>query len=303
LAEANAALATQTQAQPELPSPEQLATTVAELPVLWAAETTSDKDRKRLLRTLIADVTITPSAADATRLDVGVRFKSGASCQLAVTRRRNAIQLRSTDPAAIALATRIGSGLDNAGLAAALNQAGHRTGTGQPFDSVAAANLRHYHHIPYPGLLADGELTPRQLADRIGVSVGTIHYWINAGFLSARRGPANRWCIPFPPETEAACRHRATDSAHQHRDIDPQPQRDTELSVTDVAARLGVKPDVIYTWAQWGHIPSRRGHAGRLWITFTPAVEQTCLRRIASSYKLSDDLKTQAERRLKRTAL
>src|SRR5438477_11911269 len=32
---------------------------------------------------------------------VGVRWKSGASCQLAVTRRRNAIQLRSTDPAVI----------------------------------------------------------------------------------------------------------------------------------------------------------------------------------------------------------
>ena len=59
--------------------------------------------------------------------------------------RRNAIQLRSTDPAAIALARRVGPSLDNAALAAALNQAGHRTGTGQPFDGVAAANLRHYH--------------------------------------------------------------------------------------------------------------------------------------------------------------
>ena len=139
---------------------------------------------------------------------------NGAHCQLAVTRRRNAIQLRSTDPAVITLAQHIGPALDNAALAAALNQAGHRTGTGAPFDTVAAANLRHYHHIAYPGLLADGELTPRQIADRIGVSVGTIHYWINAGFLSARRGPANRWCIPFPPETESACRDRAAGSAH-----------------------------------------------------------------------------------------
>ena len=303
LAQASAALAAQSQAQPELPSPEQLAATVADLPVLWAAETTSDKDRKRLLHTLITDVTITPSQTDPTQLAVGLRFTSGASQQLAVTRRRNAIQLRATDPAAIDLARRVGPGLDNTGLATALNQAGHRTGTGQPFDGVAAGNLRHYHHIPYPGLLADGELTPRQVADRIGVSTGTVHYWINAGFLPARRGPANRWCIPFPPETEAACRDRAAGSAHQHRDINPQPRRDTELSVSDVAAHLGVKPDVIYSWAQWGHIPSRRSHAGRLWINFTPTVEQTCLRRIASSYKLPDDLKTQAAQRLERTAL
>jgi DNA invertase Pin-like site-specific DNA recombinase len=91
LAEANAGLAAQSQAQPELPSPEQLAATVADLPVLWAAETTSDKDRKRLLRTLLADVTITPSETDPTQLAVGLRWKSGASQQLAVTRRRNAI--------------------------------------------------------------------------------------------------------------------------------------------------------------------------------------------------------------------
>ena len=157
---------------------------MADLPQLWAAETTSDKDRKRLLRTLLADVTITPSETDPTQLAVGLRWKSGASCQLAVTRRRNAIQLRTTDPAAIALAQRIGPSLDNAALAAALNQAGHRTGTGQPFDGVAAANLRHYHHIPYPGLLTEGELTPRQVAERIGVSVG------NDPLLDQRRCPA-----------------------------------------------------------------------------------------------------------------
>jgi hypothetical protein len=74
LAEANAALATQSQAQPELPSPEQLAATVADLPALWAAETTSDKDRKRLLRTLLADVTITPSETDPTQLAMGLRW-------------------------------------------------------------------------------------------------------------------------------------------------------------------------------------------------------------------------------------
>src|SRR5439155_11940088 len=127
-------LAAQSQAQPEQPSPEQLAATVADLPVLWAAETTSDKDRKRLLRTLITDVTITPSQTDPTQLQVGLRWRSGAHAQIAVTRRRNAIQLRTTDPAAITLARHIGPSLDNAALAAALNQAGHRTGTGQPFD-------------------------------------------------------------------------------------------------------------------------------------------------------------------------
>ena len=303
LAEAEAALATQRSARPELPSPDQLAATVADLPALWSAPATSDKDRKRLLRTLLGDVTLTPSAENPSRLTAGLRWKSGATQQLLVTRRKNAIQLRATDPAAIELARRIGPGCDNNALATALNDAGHRTGTGQPFDGVAAANLRNYHHIPYPGLLEDGELTPRQVAGRTGVSAGTIHYWINAGYLPARRGPAGRWAIPFPPETEAACRDRAAGSAHQHRDTDPAPRREQELSIAGAARRLGVKPDVIYAWAQWGHVPARRGDAGRLWIDFTPAIERACLERIASSYKLPADIKTQAAQRLERNAV
>ena len=304
LADAEAALAAQRSAQPELPAPDQLAATVADLPALWAAPTTSDKDRKRLLRTLLADVTITPvGQRPGPGSWSGCAGNPGPASRSRSPGARTPIQLRATDPAAIELARRIGPGLDNNALAAALNDAGHRTGTGQPFDGVAAGNLRAYHHIPYPGLLDDGELTPRQVAELIGVSTGTIHYWINAGYLTARRGPAGRWCIPFPPEVEHACRDRAAGSAHQHRDTDPAPRREDELSIAEVARRLGVKPDVIYNWAQWGHLPARRGHAGRLWIQLTPAIEQACLQRIASSYKLPDDIKTQAAQRLERIAV
>jgi excisionase family DNA binding protein len=303
LADAEAAIAAQRSAQPELPAPGQLAGIVADLPALWADLATSDKDRKRLLRALLADVTITPDADDSTRILVGLRWKSGASQQVPATRRKNAIQLRSTDPAAIGLARKIGPQLDNAELAAALNDAGHRTGTGQPFDATAAGNLRNYHRIPYPGLLADGELTPRQVAGQVGVSTGSVHYWISSGYLAARRGPAGRWCIPFPPGVEQACRERAASSAHQHRDTDPGARRDGELSIAEAAARLGVKPDVVYNWAQQGHLPARRGDAGRLWIDFTPAAEHACLQRIASSYKLPGDIKAQAGQRLERTAV
>ncbi len=303
LAGAEAALAAQRSARPELPAPETLAATVADLPALWSDAATSDKDRKRLLRALLADVTITPDAADRTKILVGLRWKSGASEQVPVTRRKNAIQLRSTDAAVIELARKIAPQLDNNALARALNEAGHRTGTGQPFDATAAGNLRNYHRIPYPGLLEDGELTPRQVAELTGVSTGTVHYWISSGYLAARRGPAGRWCIPFPPDVEQACRERAASSAHQHRDTDPGARRDGELSIAEAAAQLGVKADVVYNWAQQGHLAARRGDAGRLWIDFTPAIEHACLQRITSSYKLPAEIKAQAEQRLERTTV
>jgi excisionase family DNA binding protein len=303
LADAEAALAAQRSARPELPAPETLAATVADLPALWSDAATSDKDRKRLLRALLADVTITPDAADRSKILVGLRWKSGASEQIPATRRKNAIQLRSTDAAVIELARKIAPRLDNNALAQALNEAGHRTGTGQPFDATAAGNLRNYHRIPYPGLLEDGELTPRQVAGQVGVSTGTVHYWISSGYLAARRGPAGRWCIPFPPDVEQACRERAASSAHQHRDTDPGTRRDGELTVAEAAAQLGIKADVVYNWAQQGHLPARRGDAGRLWITFTPAAEHACLQRITSSYKLPADIKAKAAQRLERIAV
>jgi DNA-binding transcriptional regulator YiaG len=270
---------------------------------LWAAPSTSDKDRKRLLRTLLGDVTITPQTSDPSLLNVGLRWKSGATQRLQTTRRRNAIQLRNTDPAAIALARRIGANLDNAALANALNAAGHTTGTGAPFTVDAAGNLRHYHHIPYPGLLHHGELTPRQIAEHIGVSTGTVHQWITIGLLPARRGPANRWCVPFPPEVEQACRDRAANSGQQHTDIDPCPRQADEYSIAEVAARLGVKHDVVYNWTQRRYLPSRRGLAGRVWIRFTPDVEAACLQRITNSYKLPAAVKTQATQRMEGIAV
>jgi excisionase family DNA binding protein len=123
------------------------------------------------------------------------------------------------------------------------------------------------------------------------------------GILRAAQHPASRWCIPFPPEVEQACRNRAAGSAHQHRDTRPGPQRDGELSIAEAAARLGVKPDVIYNWVQQGQLPARRGQAGRLWIDLTPAAEHACLQRITRSYKLPAAIKTQATQRLERTAV
>jgi excisionase family DNA binding protein len=210
-ARAEADLAAASRARPDLPSPEHLAAAIADLPALWSAPTTSSKDRKRLLRTLLADVTITPSPADRTQLLIGLHWKSGASQQIPVTRPRS-IQQRNAGPAAIELARQIGPACNNITLAAALNQAGHLTGTGQPFTPVSAANLRHYHHIPSATPLRDGELTTRQVADRIGVSRSTVHAWIKAGHLPARRGDTRSWAIPFPPETEQACRERAARS-------------------------------------------------------------------------------------------
>lgn len=196
-----------------LPPRAELQALCADLPGLWAAPTTSAKDRKRLLRTLIADVTLITEPG-AKQLGLGIRWHSGAGEQLTIKRPPPAQDARRTPPAAVEFARRRGPELNNHELAAELGAAGHLTGTGRPFDAAAVQWLRWRYHIPAPPLLATGELSVREVAKRLGISDGAVYYWIANGQLKARRAPANRLCIPFPPEVEQACRARIANSIH-----------------------------------------------------------------------------------------
>jgi DNA invertase Pin-like site-specific DNA recombinase/transposase-like protein len=274
LTEAQAAHAAQLSAQAALPDPALLRGTAASLPGLWHAATTSSKDRKRLLRALLGDITLMP-AADPAQLKIGLRWNSGATQELVIDR----YQAHRISPAAITLARDLGPGMDNKALAAALSAAGHRTAAGRFFSTQDAANLRTYYTIPYPAPAA-GQLTVSQAARRVGVSAQTIRYWISNGYLHARPGPGGRLTIPFPPDVEAACRQRASTSCHQHTDITAGPRRENEITITQAAARLGINPPRIYTWIKQGIIPARRGPGARWLITLTPQAEAECRQRI-----------------------
>ena len=147
-----------------------------------ARPTTSARDRKRLLRTLIADVTLLPEP-DPGKARIGIRWHTGATDELVVARRLAVVAYRRTDAAAIELVHRLAH-LSNHDLADQLNSAGHTTGAGRPFNNDAVSSLRHYHHIPPPGLLEPGEVTVAEAARRLGVSGGAVTHWINPATLT-----------------------------------------------------------------------------------------------------------------------
>jgi hypothetical protein len=270
--------ALQQQAQTPLPPPDVLAAAVADMRALWEAPTTSDKDRKRLLRTLLGDVTLA-QCPDSPDLRIGLRWKSGASQELIVQRRPAVTEWRRASDETVALARELGPRMNNPDLATALNAAGQRTGAGRVFDATAACNLRYAYRIGSPNLLTEGELTIRAVATRLSCKISTVQGWLKTGKLSARRTSNGHWAIPFDPEVEATCRELLTSSSHIHPgEHDRQPG---EISITELAARLNVKPDVVYYWAQRGHIPTRRGSRCRLWVPLTDDLETQCQQRIA----------------------
>lgn len=204
LVEAEAALTAAQAALVPLPPRGEIEALASDLPHLWSAPTTSAKDRKRLLRTLVADVTLISEPGP--RVRIGIRWRTGASDELTAWRSVS----RSTTPAAVELARRLCEQSDEQ-LAAQLTAAGFTTGAGRPFTPAAVRWMRHAHGIPSPPtqpLLRSGELTVAEVAARLGVGAGVIYQWIRRGELDARRAAGARLCVSFPREVEQACRRR-----------------------------------------------------------------------------------------------
>ena len=213
LVEAEQTLAAARDTLPPLPGRPELEKLAADLPGLWHAPTTSNKDRKRLLRTVIADITLLPEPEHG-QARIGIRWHTGASDELRVPRSvHRGTAVRSPSPA-VEMVTRLGPTTDTNELAGMLNAAGMTTGHGRPFDAKAVQWIRHAYHIPAPDPYTDGQISVADTAKRLGIGTGTVYDWIKTGKLAARRGSGNRLCIPWTKQIEAECRCRIAESAH-----------------------------------------------------------------------------------------
>ena len=294
LAEAEQALQAAQDTLPPLPSRDDLEKLAADLPGLWNAPTTSARDRKRLLRTLIADVTVLPEP-DRGKARIGIRWHTGATDELTIDRPVHPGTARRTPAAAIELARQLGPATGNDELAARLNAAGYRTGHGREFDIDAVQWIRHAYKIPVPDPCGPGEISVAEAARRLGCSTGVIYHWIHTGQLTARRGPAGRFCIPWNAQAEAGCCTRIAQSAHLGRAARPRtlaapafPAADGgEISVTEAACRLGCSAGVIYYWIETGQLTARRGAGNRLHIPWNEQVQADCQRRVGQSGHLN----------------
>ncbi|MBV9336054.1 MAG: recombinase family protein, partial [Solirubrobacterales bacterium] len=211
LKDALAELAEHTTPAPE-PSREQIEALARDLPKLWAAKTTSEKDRKRLLRAVIADVTITSQPAGS-ELQIGIRWRSGAAEQHPMPRPPSYNDTTRTPPETIELIAGLVAEHTNSEIAAELNAAGLRTGRGLPFNAHAVRHIRRTHRIPTMTSRDDRDLTVNQVAEHLGVSRDAIYYWVRHGQLNARRNDTNRLRIPFDPEVAQECRKRIANSS------------------------------------------------------------------------------------------
>lgn len=204
----------QTEAKP-LPARSALEALVADFERLWNAASTSIKDRKRILRVLLEDVTLNSEPAPGEGIRVGIRWKSGASEECSA--RRVTHYRRCTPPLAVALVKRL-SCRSNEEIADELTAAGLSTGHGRPFDAVAVKNVRTTYGIPPRSLdLAPDKLTVAATAMLLGVRLGAVYQWIRSGKLDAATAADGRLRVHFPAAVRETFQEKVAHSRHLKR--------------------------------------------------------------------------------------
>ena len=157
-----------------------------DLPLLWHAPTTQSKDRKRMLRLLIKDVTV-DKPANQKQLMAHIRWQGGACSELSVQLPAN-IADRLRYPAAVVDRVRdLAHGSLDAEIAEAFNREGQTSATGKPYTAKMIQWIRKCHGIPAAVLRKPEELTVQQVAQYFGTSDSVVYYWIERGLIPARR--------------------------------------------------------------------------------------------------------------------
>jgi excisionase family DNA binding protein len=237
--------------QPLTPAERQALGRIAtDLPRLWVAETTTDRDRKELLRTLISEIVVTVTE-EPRRAEVEICWEGGARTQLTVPLIHRGVESTRTPEDTVDLIRRLAAHTNDRQIAAILNKQGRRTGTGLPFTDPRVKFVRHKHEIraaPPPD--PDSDLcTIEQAARKLGVNHTTIYRWLRAGLL-----PGEQTTVHAP------WRIRLTDEVRS-RFVPDVP--DGYLPLAEAAQRLGVARQTVLHKVQRGELDAVQVTSGR----------------------------------------
>jgi DNA invertase Pin-like site-specific DNA recombinase len=168
-----------------------------DFPALWSNPNTQQRDRKRMVRLLVDDVTLHKTD----RIDLHVRFRGGQTHSLVVAIPPTSWQARQTRPDSVAELDRLLDTHTDAQTADALNVAGHRSGENKPFTAGIVVHVRRKYHLPSHAdrLRAQGLLTTTELAQRLTVHPSTIKSWTKAGILNSHKANDKNERLYEPP--------------------------------------------------------------------------------------------------------
>lgn len=211
LAAAEAELARREAARPKTLTADERAAILSlgsDLDQVWTAPTTTDKDRKQLLRALLEEVNISVDRGDdSARARLVLRWKGGAISDIAVPIKRRPPAIR-TDEDTIELIRRLAAHYPDAQIAGIGNRQGRRTAKGLSYTAGRVQSLRHHWGIPRHQPDAnptEGELlSVADAAKELGLAPSTLHRWLADGFVAGEQlTPGAPWRIRLTDDIRA----------------------------------------------------------------------------------------------------
>ena len=155
-----------------------------DFPKLWNSPTTSAKDRKRIIRLLIKDITV---VREGGKLLLGIRWQGGCIETLTVNLPPK-IQDRLRYPQSFVEEVRsLAQKNSDAQIAQILNSRGKLSAKGKVFTAEMIKGIRYRYRIPAHRFQQPGEITVAQVAEKFGVNRTVVYYWLERGFLTGRR--------------------------------------------------------------------------------------------------------------------
>jgi DNA invertase Pin-like site-specific DNA recombinase len=196
-------LAQREREQPRLLKPEErdhLLTLGPDLIAVWQAQTTTSRDRKELLRTLIDDITLTVDR-DRKEASLVLRWKGGQLSHLELDLPRTRAAPVQTDEETVALVRRLAEHHTDARIASILNMQGRKTARGHRFDVNRIKGLRRRQEIPARprkshGAAVGETVSLAQAAAVLGVAPTTLLRHLQDGLIEGEQiTPSAPWRV------------------------------------------------------------------------------------------------------------
>jgi DNA invertase Pin-like site-specific DNA recombinase len=181
----------------------------SDLPALWANPATPMRERKRLIRLLVTDITLIRTGEQIT---AHVRLSGGQQHTLTVPRPLRAWEAHTTPPSTIALINQLLHEHTYDQTVEILNTRGLTGGWGHPFTVASLTQLCRNRGIAshHERLRAAGMLTLDEIAAQFGVSAQTIKVWQRRGHITGRRIDGRRAHLYHPGQ------NRPSDGRRRH---------------------------------------------------------------------------------------
>jgi hypothetical protein len=165
----------------------------------WHDPRTTDRERKRVVRLLIEDVTVQKTD----HILAQIRFKGGAIRTLTIPLPPPFTQSRLTPPETLTAIDQLLDTYTDAEIAAQLNAQGYHTFAGLPFQATHVSQLRRAHGLQdrLTRLRDAGMRTAAEVAAHLGVSEQTVWRWYHRGWMTGAHYHDRGTCVFVPPET------------------------------------------------------------------------------------------------------